>query len=48
MADTAKGLFDEIKSALEDVIYGSVEIYVQDKKITQITVSKIKKKKQTI
>lgn len=43
MADTTSGLFNEIKSALEDVIYGSVEIYVQDKKITQITVRNIKK-----
>lgn len=43
MTDSAKVLFDEIKQALEKVIFGSVEIYVQDKKVTQITVRNIKK-----
>ena len=43
MTDAAKVLFDEIKEALEKVIFGSVEIYVQDKKVTQITVRNIKK-----
>ncbi len=36
-------LIKEIQDALEDIDYGSVEVYVQNKKITQITVRNIKK-----
>ncbi len=36
-------LLDEIKSALETVKYGSIEIFVQNKVITQITVRNIHK-----
>ena len=36
-------LIDEIQSALEDIMYGSVEVYVQKGKVTQITVRNIKK-----
>jgi len=36
-------LLDEIENALGAVDFGSVEIYVSDKKVTQITVRKIKK-----
>lgn len=39
-----KELTDEINSALKSVdAYGSVEIYVQDNKVTQITTRTIKK-----
>ena len=41
-------LMDEIKDALKNVMYGSVEIYVQDKKVTQITVRNIKKTSMTM
>ena len=36
-------LIDEIQNALEDIVYGSVEVYVQKGKVTQITVRNIKK-----
>lgn len=36
-------LFNEIKEALRNVTYGSIEIFVQNKVITQITVRNIKK-----
>ncbi|OGH23477.1 MAG: hypothetical protein A2629_00320 [Candidatus Levybacteria bacterium RIFCSPHIGHO2_01_FULL_41_15] len=36
-------LVDEINSALKDLMWGSVEIYVQDNVVTQITVKNIKK-----
>ncbi|OGG03273.1 hypothetical protein A2W14_00335 [Candidatus Gottesmanbacteria bacterium RBG_16_37_8] len=36
-------LINEIQSALEDIMYGSVEVYVQKGKVTQITVRNIKK-----
>lgn len=36
-------LISEIEKALSDIIYGSVELYVQDSKVTQITVRHIKK-----
>lgn len=36
-------LLDEIKSALESVKFGSIEIFVQNKIITQITVRNIHK-----
>lgn len=34
---------DEIKGELEKIGYGSLEIYVQNNKVTQITVRNIKK-----
>lgn len=36
-------LLEEIKKALQKVNYGSVEIYVQDKKVTQLTIRSIQK-----
>jgi len=36
-------LMEEIKKVLKTVSYGSVEIYVQDSKVTQMTVRKIVK-----
>lgn len=40
----SKALLDEITSSLKSVSpYGSVEIYVQDNMVTQITVRNIKK-----
>jgi len=36
-------LISEIKNALKSVRYGSVEIFVQDNTVTQITVRNIKK-----
>lgn len=36
-------LISEIEKALSDIIYGSVELYVQDRKVTQITVRNIRK-----
>ena len=41
-------LLEEIKTALDTIRYGSVEIYVQDKQVTQITVRSIKKTKLEI
>ena len=42
-------LLDEIKEALKNVRgYGSVEIYVQDHKVTQITERNIKKTNHSI
>lgn len=42
-------LLDEIKEALKNVRgYGSVEIYVQDHKVTQITERNIKKTNHNI
>ncbi len=38
-----KDLIEEIESALDSVDFGSIEIYVQDKTVTQITVRNIKK-----
>lgn len=36
-------LISEIKNALQSVRYGSVEIFIQDNTVTQITVRNIKK-----
>lgn len=36
-------ILDELEKALQSVSYGSIEIFVQDKVITQITVRNIKK-----
>lgn len=42
----APGLIDELAHALEMVkAFGSIELYVQDSKVTQITVRNIKKTK---
>lgn len=40
---TKQNLLAEIEEALDAVEFGSVEIYVTDKKVTQITVRNIKK-----
>ncbi len=36
-------IISEIKKALDDMVFGSVELYVQNRKVTQITVRHIKK-----
>jgi len=36
-------IINEIQKALGDIIFGSVELYVQNRKVTQITVRHIKK-----
>lgn len=36
-------LIEEIERALANITYGSIELYVQDKIVTQITVRSIKK-----
>ena len=36
-------IISEIQKALDDIIFGSVELYVQNRKVTQITVRHIKK-----
>lgn len=36
-------LIDEIKEALSTVKYGSIEIFIQNKTVTQITVRNIRK-----
>lgn len=41
-------LVSEIEKALEDIVFGSVEIYVQDSKVTQIAVRKTVKTSLTI
>lgn len=41
-------LLEEIKTALDTIRYGSIEIYVQDKQVTQITIRSIKKTKLEI
>ena len=41
-------LMEEIKKVLKTVSFGSVEIYVQDSKVTQMTVRKIVKTKYNI
>ncbi len=41
-------LIDEIKTALKSIdSYGSVEVYIQDSIVTQITVRNIKKTQST-
>lgn len=39
----APELVEEIKKALKNLSWGSLEIYVQNKKVTQLTVRKIMK-----
>lgn len=36
-------LLEEIKKALQSLSYGSIEIYVHDKTVTQISIRSIKK-----
>lgn len=44
-----KNLLDEIKTALKNVRgWGSIEVYVQDHKVTQITERKISKTSHNI
>lgn len=43
-----QALLGEIKDALEGVRFGSVEIYVQNKTVTQITVRNIKKMDENV
>lgn len=38
-----KGLLGEVEKDLEDLMFGSVELFVQDGEITQVTVRRIKK-----
>lgn len=37
------GLINEVEKDLEDLLYGSVELHVQDGQVTQVTVRRIKK-----
>jgi hypothetical protein len=39
----SQSLLEEIKEELEKITYGSIEVYVQNKIVTQITVRNIKK-----
>lgn len=41
-------LTEEIQAALQNIKFGSVEIYVQDSVVTQVTVRNIKKTKLEI
>lgn len=43
MSKFSSTLLHEIEEALDSITFGSIEIYVQDNKITQITVRSIKK-----
>ena len=36
-------IISEIQKALDNMVFGSVELYVQNRKVTQITVRHIKK-----
>ncbi|OGH39319.1 MAG: hypothetical protein A3B44_02450 [Candidatus Levybacteria bacterium RIFCSPLOWO2_01_FULL_38_21] len=36
-------LINEVQKALDDIVFGSIELYVQNRKVTQITVRHIKK-----
>jgi len=40
-------LLGEIERALSDIVFGSVELYVSDRKVTQITVRNIRKTSTT-
>ena len=46
--NSSPALLEEIKKVLKTVNYGSVEIYVQNSKVTQLTVRKIVKAKYDI
>lgn len=43
MAKKTPQLLSEINEALDDIKWGSIEVFVQDDQVTQITVKKIKK-----
>ncbi|MBI2031184.1 MAG: DUF2292 domain-containing protein [Candidatus Levybacteria bacterium] len=46
MVDSQKdkvAIINEISKALDDMVFGSVELYVQNSKVTQITVRHIRK-----
>lgn len=43
MARKTQQLLSEINEALDDIRWGSIEVFVQDDEVTQITVKKIKK-----
>ena len=45
---TSESLLLEIERALQSISYGSIEIFVQDSTVTQITVRKIKKIKLSV
>ena len=47
MANRNPKLLSEINQALDDIRWGSVEIYVQNDEVTQITVKNIRKTKTT-
>lgn len=38
-----KQVISEVEKALDDILFGSVELYVQEGKVTQITIRHIKK-----
>lgn len=46
--NNSPALLEEIKNVLKSVSFGSVEIYVQNSKVTQLTVRKIVKTKYDI
>jgi len=43
MTHQDKQVLSEVEKALGDILYGSVELYVQEGKVTQITIRHIKK-----
>jgi len=43
-----RNLINEIKQALKNVRWGSVEIYIQDKKVVQITERHIRKTNHSV
>lgn len=47
-ASKKPSVLDEVQAALQTIKFGSVEIYVQDGSVTQVTVRNIKKTKLEI
>ena len=43
MTHQDKQVISEVEKALGDILFGSVELYVQEGKVTQITIRHIKK-----
>ena len=43
MTHQDKQVISEVERALDDILFGSVELYVQEGKVTQITIRHIKK-----
>ncbi|PIR80191.1 MAG: hypothetical protein COU25_01485 [Candidatus Levybacteria bacterium CG10_big_fil_rev_8_21_14_0_10_35_13] len=43
MTHQDKQVINEVEKALDDILFGSVELYVQEGKVTQITIRHIKK-----